>query len=114
MNKYTRAYVSHFDTIVMTQTLPTGRIVRCDWLRDDNKLWHPIYSTNSAYHICQYSGLFKDCKNCKCYNDDATIMSRNCAQESEALSMDEMASRATACANAKGCTIDFRSGNGNL
>ena len=111
MKKITRAYVTHFDTIDMTQILPTGRIVKCEWIRDDNDLWHSNYSSNSAYHICKYSGIFKDCQNCKCYNDDAETMSKQCAAEGEAITMNEMASRATACANAKGCTISFRSSN---
>ena len=111
MKKITRAYVTHFDIIDMIQTLPTGRVVKCEWIRDDNDRWHSNYSSNSAYHICKYSGIFKDCQNCKCYNDDAEMMSKQCATQGEAISMNEMASRATACANAKGCTINFRSSN---
>ena len=110
--KVTRAYVSHFDKCVMRQVFPTGRIVQCDWMRDENSLWHSIYSTNSAYHICKHTGQFKDCKNCNCYDDDAFEMSRKCEAQAEVISMDEMASRATACLNAEGCTVSFRSSNG--
>ena len=112
--RITRAYVSHFDTCVMKQLLPTGRFIRCDWLRDDNNLWHSIYSTNSAYHICKHTGQFKDCKDCECYNEDAFAMSRMCEAQAEVVSMDEMASRATACLNAEGCTVSFRSMHGEL
>ena len=111
MKKITRAYVSHFDNISMTQSLPSGRIVQCEWTRDENGRWHSNYSSNSVYHICKYSGIFKDCQNCECYNDDAEIMSKQCAAQGETITMDEMASRATACANAEGCTIKFRSRN---
>lgn len=114
VKKITRPFITHHNQIIMTQFLPTGRKVWVEWVRSDKNKWLPIYKTDSAYHICPYTGLFGACAFCDAYNDDAKIMEKNCwtRWEREWIDDNEMASRATACANATGCTIDFRSIDG--
>lgn len=101
-DKITKGYVNHYQTITMTQTLPSGRNVYAKYVRIGKDKWNPIYSTDSAYHICPYDGQFRDCKVC-----DVTINGLDCISHEEVISSAEMASRATACANAKNCTINF-------
>lgn len=109
MKKITRAYVTHFNIINMEQILPSGRKVCVQWNRTKNNKWMPVYSTDSVYHICPYDGQFIDCNRCECYNDLPDEMLKACEAKLEYISNEEMASRATACANAHCCTISFRS-----
>ena len=106
MKKITRGYVKHYDIISMKQTLPSGRHIYVKYEKVNDGYWQPRYSTDSAYHICPMNGRFINCKDCDAYDTD------DCMKYRELVSNDEMASRATACSNAKDCVIDFRSTDG--
>ena len=111
MVKITRAYVVRFDEIEMEQLLPSRRKITVKWHKRPDKSWIPFYSTDSAFHICPYNGQFKDCRDCIAYSEDMVIWDKNCNDiwEKEAINSNEMASRATACANAEDCSIVYRS-----
>ena len=109
MKKITRAYVTHFDECIMKQVLPNGRSITCNWIKDVNGTWKAFFSTDSVYHICAYSGLFKDCFNCECYDDDSEAMVKKCKAQGYTITSQELADRATDCLNAEGCTVKFRS-----
>lgn len=112
--KITRAFVTHHNLITMEQILPSGRKVWATWGRLKKDEWLPSYKTDSAYHICPYDGAFKDCKTCDMYDEDGGTMFDNCMEwwNKQKITDEEMASRATACANAAGCTIKFGSVDG--
>ena len=107
--KITKGYVNHYQTIKMAQTLPSGRHVFVEYKKTPTDKWYAHYSTDSAFHICPYSGEFKECSDCDAYFDavDDEDFIESCLQYEERISSEEMASRATACVNADGCKIDF-------
>lgn len=116
MKKITRAYVSHYNLIKFSQKLPSGRSVYVNWVRLEKDKWLPNYSTDSAFQICTATGDFMTCNNCKAYDEDPEKMVKNCKRIHlrQIISDNEMAQRATACINAVGCTVDFRSIDGEL
>lgn len=107
VDKITKGYVNHYQTIKMTQMLPSGRHVYVMYTKIKNKdQWQATYSTDSAYHICPFDGRFINCQDCDVYSTDKEYID-NCLLHSEMVSSKEMASRANACAKASDCTIEF-------
>ena len=112
----TKAYVTHFDEAIFTQTLVSGRTVKATYYRNDN-MWTPIYETDSVYSICPITGEFKNCFDCDFFEDNYNHYledSAVCMRQSERISHKELAARATDCLNADGCTVSFRSAHGEL
>lgn len=109
MKQITKGYVNHYDTIKMVQTLPSGRHICVEYKKTPSDKWYAHYSTDSAFHICPYSGEFKECNKCDAYLnavDDEDFI-EGCLQYEERISSNEMAARAIACVNAEDCTIEF-------
>ena len=110
----TRAYVTHFNEATFTQSLPSGRKIVATYHRNKTTdKWSPIYSTDSAYAICPITGQFRGCLDCDFYveNEDGV---GDCLNKLEKISHKELAARATDCLNADGCTVSFRSIDGEL
>ena len=106
--KVTRAIISHQDRVKMTQTLPSGRHVYAVYKKNPNKKWWAEYSTDSAYHICPYSGKFIDCKKCELYGPfDEEEQIKSCLTEVEYISTEEMTKRAYLCSIAEGCDLQY-------
>lgn len=107
IDKITKGYVNHYQTIKMTQTLPSGRHVYVTYTKIENKdRWQAAYSTDSAYHICPFDGRFINCPDCGVCSTDKEH-EESCVSHKEVISSKEMASRANACAKAPDCTIEF-------
>lgn len=110
MNKITKGYVNRFDTIKFTQTLPSGRCVHETYYREPGKeMWRIQHTTDSAYHICPYDGIFRECNECdavlKSANDDEII--EKCLQKLERISSEGLAHRCTLCEQTVGCTVNY-------
>lgn len=61
--KINKRYIENFSTVVFTQPLSKGRKIEEIYSKTP-KGWLLMYSSNSAYHICPYDGVFRDCKEC--------------------------------------------------
>ena len=95
--KVNKDYVSQYSKIIITQFLAHGKYIRLTYEKDGNK-WKVRYSTNSAYHICQYDGNFRNCKDCGALEEDFDI--NFCLEKEQILSAGAVSVRVNECLNA--------------
>lgn len=110
MNKITKGYVNRFDLIKFTQVLPNGRHMFETYFREPNKeTWKIQHSTDSAYHICPYDGIFRECGECEVVlesaNDEEIV--EKCLQKLERISSEGLARRCTLCEQTADCKVDY-------
>ena len=92
--KITRGYVEHYNTVVFTETLPSGRHIEQTYTKTP-KGWLAMHSTDSAYHICPYDGVFRQCQECGADKEDFDV--EFCKSKREYITGDELAARCNDC-----------------
>lgn len=110
MDKITKGYVNRFDRIEFTQVLPNGRHVYEEYIRHPRtETWYIEYSSDSAYHICPYDGIFRECVDCYAYNEavDDEDFVELCLQHEIRVSSTELARRCTLCEKGEGCKVKY-------
>ena len=60
--------------------------------------WKVTHTTNSAYHICPYDGIFRNCKDCGALEDDFDI--KFCLKKQQLISSGALSNRVNDCLNA--------------
>lgn len=110
MNKITKGYVNRFDLIKFTQILPSGRRVCETYFKQPNvEEWTIQYTTDSAYHICPYDGIFRDCGNCDVYEEagDEEDFIERCLAHIQRINSMELARRCTLCERDENCDVYY-------
>ena len=95
--KVNKDYVNQYKTIVMTQPLAKGKYIKLTYTKESDG-WHARYSTDSAYHICQYDGIFRNCKDCGALEEDFDIGC--CLKKEQILSAGAVSVRVNECLGA--------------
>lgn len=94
--KITDKYIANYSTVVMVQPLSKGRYIEQICLRRPRTSdWSVSYVSNSAYHICPYDGIFRNCKECGIDNED--FDAKFCTNKQQIISDKEMAKRVNEC-----------------
>ena len=101
--KVNKDYVNQYSQVIMTQPLAHEKYVRVTYTKEDRG-WVARYSTNSAYHICQYDGIFRNCKDCGGLEEDFDI--KFCLKKEQVLSAGAVSIRANECL-AAGLEVQF-------
>ena len=93
--KVNKDYVSQYSKIIMTQPLAHGKYIQLTYEKDTDGKWRARYSTNSAYHICQYDGNFRNCKDCGALDEDFDV--EFCLNKEQILSAGAVSVRVNEC-----------------
>ncbi len=111
MNKVTKSFIKLQDIVEMIQTLPSGEKVKVIWTTVRSNQWLPTYSTTSSFPFCPNDGQFKKCEDCAAYSEDKDEMYKECMKMwfAQAITDEEMTSRANACSEDPNCEISYRS-----
>ena len=96
--KVNKDYVNQYSQVIMTQPLAHNKYVRVVYTKEDRG-WVARYSTNSAYHICQYDGNFRSCKDCGALEDDFDV--EFCLKKEQVLSAGALCGRINDCLSAE-------------
>lgn len=107
----TKSFIKLQDIVKMTQALPGGQEYAVEWRRIKKDKWLPNFTTTSTFPICPNDGQFKKCEDCSAWSEDKEEMLTNCAKrwQLEAITDEEMVSRAIACERDGKCKISFGS-----
>jgi hypothetical protein len=92
--KVNKDYVNQYSKIIFTQPLAHGKYIQQTYDKTD-KGWLVTHSTNSAYHICPYDGIFRNCKDCGALEDDFDV--KFCLKKQQIISAGALANRANDC-----------------
>ena len=101
--KVNKDYVNQYSKIVFTQPLAHGKYIQQTYDKTD-KGWVVSHSTNSAYHICPYDGIFRNCKDCGALEDDFDV--KFCLKKQQIISAGALSNRANDCLSA-GLDVQF-------
>ena len=101
--KVNKDYVNQYNRVILTQPLAHGKYIQLIYDKVD-KGWKATYSTNSAYHICPYDGIFRNCKDCGALEDNFDI--KFCLKKQQILSAGTLSNRINECYNA-GLEVKF-------
>lgn len=99
VRKVNKDYVSQYSKIIMTQPLAHEKYIQLTYEKDIDGRWKARYSTNSAYHICPYDGIFRNCKDCGALEDDFDV--KFCLKKQQIVSSGALANRANDCLSAE-------------
>ena len=102
--KVNKDYVSQYKKIIMTQPLAHGKCIQLTYEKDIDGRWKARYSTNSAYHICQYDGNFRNCKDCGALDEEFDV--EFCLNKEQILSAGAVSIRVNECL-ASGLEVQF-------
>lgn len=103
VRKVNKDYVNQYSKVVMTQPLANNKYIQRSYEKDGDK-WRARYSTNSAYHICQYDGNFRNCKDCGALEEDFDV--KFCLKKEQVLSAGAVSVRVNECL-AAGLDVQF-------
>ena len=81
--KVNKDYVNQYRKIILTQPLAHGKYIQQVYTKE-GLTWKVTHTTNSAYHICPYDGIFRNCKDCGALEDDFDI--KFCLKKEQILS----------------------------
>lgn len=87
-------YVNQYSKIILTQPLAHNKYIQLTYDKVD-KGWKATYSTNSAYHICPYDGIFRNCRDCGALEDDFDV--KFCLKKQQIISAGAVSVRANEC-----------------
>lgn len=99
--RITSDYVDFYKRVEFTQPLANIWVKEIYVHRDDG-MWLVSYRSNSAHHICPYTGKFISCKQCILDNDGIEY----CAHFQNKVSSKVLAKRANMCRDA-GLEVKF-------
>ena len=102
--KVNKDYVSQYKKIIITQPLAHEKYIQLTYEKDMDNKWRARYSTNSAYHICQYDGIFRNCKDCGALDEEFDV--EFCLNKEQILSAGAVSVRANECL-AAGLEVQF-------
>lgn len=97
-------YVNQYSKVVLTQPLAHNKHIQLTFEKAGEGWWKARYSTNSAYHICPYDGIFRNCKDCGALEDDFDV--EFCLKKELFLSAGAVSVRANECL-AAGLEVQF-------
>jgi len=97
-------YVNQYSKIILTQPLAHNKRIQLTFEKTGEGWWKARYSTNSAYHICPYDGIFRNCKDCGALEDDFDV--EFCLKKELFLSAGAVSVRANECL-AAGLDVQF-------
>lgn len=95
MRKLNKDYISQYSKIIMTQPLAHGKHMQVIYTKDTDGKWRARYLTNSAFHICQYDGNFRNCRDCGAFEEDFDI--NFCLKKEQILSSGAVSVRVNEC-----------------
>ena len=71
--KINNDYINQYNIVTLTQPLSQGRYIKQTYEKTYDTRWKLTYTSNSAYHICPYDGMFRHCEECGASDDDFDI-----------------------------------------
>ena len=95
--KINKDYVNQYRKIILTQPLAHGKYIQQVYTKE-GLTWKVTHTTNSAYHICPYDGIFRNCKDCGALEDDFDI--KYCLKKQQLISSGALSNRVNDCLNA--------------
>ena len=104
--RITEKYIEQYDRIVFNQPLAQQKYLKQIYDKC-NKGWLISYQSDSAYHVCFFDGVFRDCKECGILEDDFDIS--YCVNKTELISSAALIDRISDCRKA-GLEVKFISG----
>lgn len=90
-------FIENYSIVKMIQPLANGRYVIQECIKTPENKWSVKFSTNSAYHICQYDGVFRKCAECELNNNEEYV---NCITKQQLLSSAALVGRIEDCLRA--------------
>ena len=72
VRKINNDYINQYNIVTLTQPLAHDRYIKQTYEKF-NKGWRLTYTSNSAYHICPYDGVFRHCEECGAFEDDFDV-----------------------------------------
>ena len=101
--KYTEDYIDYYNRVEFIQPLAHGIYIKEIYTKA-NKNWLISYESNSAHHICPYTGQFITCERCMLDYDgldwDEEGEVEWCLSYEQRISTKALVARANTCANA--------------
>lgn len=67
-----KEYLNTYGQVILTQPLAHGTVMKQVYTKDGNR-WQLSYESNSAYHICPFDGVFRNCRDCGALEEDFDI-----------------------------------------
>ena len=101
--KINKDYINHYNQVILTQPLAHNKYIRQTYDKTDNG-WKVTHSTNSAYHICPYDGIFRNCKDCGALDDNFDV--NFCLNKTQIFSAGALSKRVNDCIGA-GLEVQF-------
>ena len=92
--KVNKDYVNQYSKVILIQPLAHGRYIQLMYEKVD-KGWKATYSTNSAFHICPYDGIFRNCRDCGALEDD--FDGKFCLKKQQIISAGALSNRINDC-----------------
>lgn len=96
--RITEKYIEQYDRIVFNQPLAHQKYLKQIYDKC-NKGWLISYQSDSAYHVCFFDGVFRDCKECGILEDDFDIS--YCVSKTELISSAALVERINDCMKAE-------------
>lgn len=96
--RITEKYIEQYDRIVFNQPLAHQKYLKQIYDKCD-KGWLISYQSDSAYHVCFFDGVFRDCKECGILEDDFDIS--YCVSKTELISSAALVERINDCMKAE-------------
>ena len=90
--------LNSYNTIVLTQHLAYNKYLKQIYDKC-NKGWLISYQSDSAYHVCFFDGVFRDCKECGILDEDFDIS--YCVSKTELISSAALIERINDCMKAE-------------
>lgn len=96
-HKVTTDFIENYSVIKLIQPLAHDRYVIQECIKTPEGKWSIKFSTNSAYHICEYDGVFRKCVDCELNNSEEYV---NCITKQQILSSGALVGRIKDCLKA--------------
>jgi len=101
--RITEKYIEEYNRIIFTQPLAHHKHLKQIYDKC-SKGWIISYKSDSAYHVCFFDGVFRDCKECGILDKDFDIS--NCVRKTELISSAALVERINDCMKA-GIEVSF-------
>lgn len=69
--KINKDYLKNYSKITLIQPVKNGVITQT--YTREGKGWKVTHGTTTAFHICPYDGIFRNCKDCGALEDDFDV-----------------------------------------
>ena len=102
IRKINKDYLDGYSKVILIQPVKYGTIIQT--YTKEGKGWKVTHSTTTAFHICPYDGIFRNCKDCGALEDD--FDGQFCLKKLQVFSSGAVCSRINDCI-AAGLEVQF-------